>query len=121
MSTLLRKTHRTNRKPKGSFPSLNDEELILVKYGSSRKQVKEQMTKFVCSKLKNLKTRLTKSKVGVNGLMNKSSNNNNKNNDTTIRPSSFEQSLSGESGGYREDEISLMEYMDEDMNNTGYF
>jgi hypothetical protein len=81
--------------------------------------VRNEVTKFVCSKLKNLKTRFKKSKVGISSLVNKS-NNKNKNNATAIRPSSFEQSPSGESGGIREDEISLMEYMDEDMNTTAY-
>jgi hypothetical protein len=98
----LRYVHKRNIRPKGSFPSINDYEIILVKsVRAHRKPKKDLMSLY--RKVRNWKHHFTQSKVR---MMRKNTNNRSHFKSLDRTP------CSSRDDDVREDEISLLDYVD---------
>jgi hypothetical protein len=100
----FRNFHHRSIRPKGSFPTLHDNDVILAKH---KKKGKERSTSFA-NKMKNLKSRMNK-KTG-NHLGNNIRNHNHHHSNNS-QANSFDQIPSKDSD-VPEEEVVLMDYVD---------
>lgn len=95
----LRNLHHRSIRPKGSFPTIHDDDIVLAK---QRKIGKERSTSLV-HKMKNLKNRMNKKTASKHGHNNRHSH--------SSQVNSFDQIPSKDSD-IPEEEVVLMDYVD---------